>query len=68
VTFVCAVLFTIIWWQKEHHGSNWLPLLVVLIALCAVVAFYAFRGLRRSLAGLARKRGTRPASANSNSR
>lgn len=56
VVFVCAVLFTIIWANKEHHGSSWLPLLVVLIVVCVLTAFYAFRGLRRSLARLLRRR------------
>jgi hypothetical protein len=58
VLFVSAVLFTIIWSQKEHHGSNWLPLLIVLIVICVVTAFYAFRGLSRSVGHLLRRRKT----------
>src|SRR5581483_9437053 len=56
ILFVCAVLFTIIWANKEQHGSSWIPLLVVLIIVCVLTAFYAFRGLRRSLARLLRRR------------
>ncbi|HZQ33762.1 MAG TPA: hypothetical protein VFB19_18770 [Mycobacterium sp.] len=56
ILFVCAVLFTIIWANKEQHGSSWMPLLVVLIIVCVLTAFYAFRGLRRSLARLLRRR------------
>ena len=56
VLFVCAVLFTIIWWTKENRASNWLPMLIALIIICVVTAFYAFRGLRRSVAMLLRRR------------
>ena len=56
VLFISAVLFTIVWAAKEKHGSNWLPMLVVLILICAVTAFYAFRGLRRALGQLFRRR------------
>jgi hypothetical protein len=56
ILFVCAVLFTIIWWTKENRASNWLPMLIALIIICVVTAFYAFRGLRRSVAMLLRRR------------
>ena len=56
ILFISAILFTIIWSQKEHHGSSWLPMLVVLILVCAVTAFYALRGLRRTVAQLLRRR------------
>jgi hypothetical protein len=67
VLFVCALLFTFIWSQKEPHASNWLPLLVVLIAICVVTAFYAFRGLSRALGHLLRRKSNQPDSAESNS-
>ena len=56
VLFVCAVLFTIIRWTKENRASNWLPMLIALIIICVVTAYYAFRGLRRSVAMLLRRR------------
>ena len=56
VLFVCAVLFTIIWATKEKHGSNWLPMLVVLIIVCVVTAVYAFRGALRGLRTFLRNR------------
>ncbi len=55
VLFVAAVLFTIIWWTKEKHGNNWLPMLIALLVICVVTAFYALRGTRRSLAMLLRR-------------
>ena len=66
VLFISAVLFTIIWSQKEQRGTSWLPLLVVLIAICAVTAFYAFRGIRRAVATFFRRRKNYPDSADSN--
>jgi hypothetical protein len=55
VYFVCAVLFTYIWWGKSHHGSSWLPLLIALIVVCVITAFYAFRGAWPALKALLRR-------------
>jgi len=52
VVFVCAVLFTIVWWNVPHTRSNWLVMFIVLIVLSVVVAVYASRGVIRALAGL----------------
>ncbi len=67
VLFISAVLFTIVWAAKEKHGANWLMMLIVLIVICAVTAFYAFRGLRRSVATFFRRQKNYPDSADSNS-
>jgi hypothetical protein len=56
VLVLCAVLFTIIWWNVPHSRTNWLLLFVVMIVLSVVAALYAFRGLRRSLATAIRRR------------
>jgi hypothetical protein len=50
VLFVCAVLFTIVWWNVPHSRSNWLVMFVVLIALTVLAALYAGRGIARGLA------------------
>jgi len=50
VLFVCAVLFTIVWWNVPHSRSNWLVMFVVLIALSVLAALYAGRGIARGLA------------------
>ncbi|WP_433561568.1 hypothetical protein ACQP1O_28765 [Nocardia sp. CA-151230] len=47
--FVCALLFTAVWWSVDHHKSSWLPMFVVLIVISVWAAAYAFRGLRISL-------------------
>ena len=47
VLLLCAVLFTIVWWDVSHSRDNWLPMFVVLILLCVLAAAYAFRGVLR---------------------
>jgi hypothetical protein len=49
VLVLCAVLFTIVWWNVPHSRTNWLLLFIVMIVACVVAAFYAFRGIRRGL-------------------
>lgn len=52
VVFLCAVLFTIIWWNIDHSRANWLVFFIVLVALSIVVGFYATRGLGSLLQSL----------------
>ena len=52
VVFICAVLFTIVWWNVPHSRTNWLVMFVFLIILSAVVAIYASRGVIRGLSSL----------------
>jgi hypothetical protein len=49
VLFICALLFTIIWWNVNHHRTNWLAMFIVMIVASMMAAAYAFRGARRSL-------------------
>jgi len=50
VVFICAVLFTIIWWNVSHSRSNWLLLFIVMIVLSVVAGIYAGRGVVRAIA------------------
>lgn len=50
VVFICAVLFTIVWWNVSHDRTNWLVMFVVLIALSVLAAVYASRGIFRGIA------------------
>jgi len=56
VVFVCAVLFTIVWWNVSHSRSNWLVMFIVLIVLSIVAAVYAARGIFRALATFSHNR------------
>jgi hypothetical protein len=58
VVLLCALLFTIVWWNVNHSRGNWLTMFILLILLCVVTAAYAFRGaLRAASALLHRQRG-----------
>jgi len=54
VVFVCAVLFTIVWWNVPHSRTNWLVTFIFLIVLSGVVALYASRGVIRALSSIRR--------------
>jgi ABC-type antimicrobial peptide transport system permease subunit len=49
VVFVCAILFTIIWWNVSHSRSNWLVMFIVMIVLSVAAGIYAGRGIARAL-------------------
>ncbi|ORB24378.1 hypothetical protein [Mycolicibacterium parafortuitum] len=56
VVFICAVLFTIVWWNVEHERTNWVLMFVVLIVLSILAGVYAARGLLRGLSSMLRSR------------
>jgi hypothetical protein len=56
VVFLCAVLFTIVWWGVPHSRSNWTPTFVFLIILSVVVGVYASRGVVRAISSFRRSR------------
>jgi hypothetical protein len=54
VVFVCAVLFTIIWWNVNHSRTNWTMMFVAMILLSIIAGVYAGRGIFRALRTLVR--------------
>jgi hypothetical protein len=56
VVFICAVLFTIVWWNVSHSRSNWLVMFIVMIVVSIAAAMYASRGIVRALRSLGRHR------------
>lgn len=56
VLFICAVLFTLVWWHVDHDRPNWLVLFIVLIGFCVLTALYAVRGVSRAFGSLRRSR------------
>lgn len=54
VVFICAVLFTIIWWNVSHSRANWLVMFIVMIIFMIVAGLYAARGVVRALRQLMR--------------
>ena len=59
VVFVCAVLFTIVWWNVSHSRANWLVMFVVMIVASVVAGIYAGRGLLRAVGHFLHRRDTR---------
>ena len=49
VVFICAVLFTIVWWNVSHSRSNWLVMFIAMIILSVAAGVYAGRGLLRAV-------------------
>jgi ABC-type antimicrobial peptide transport system permease subunit len=49
VVFICAILFTIVWWNVSHSRSNWLVMFIVMIIASVVAGVYASRGLVRAV-------------------
>ena len=49
VVFICAILFTIIWWHVSHSRANWLVMFIAMIVLSVVAGLYAGRGLARAV-------------------
>ena len=60
VVFICAVLFTIIWWHVSHSRSNWLLLFIVMIVLSIVAGIYALRGVVRAIVRFTRRDEPKP--------
>ncbi len=50
VVFICAILFTVIWWNVSHSRANWLVMFIVMIIVSVAAGVYAGRGLLRALA------------------
>ena len=50
VVFICAILFTIVWWNVSHSRTNWLIMFIAMIILSVVAAIYAGRGIARAIA------------------
>jgi hypothetical protein len=42
--FICAAMFTLVWWNVPHSRSNWTITFIVLLILSIIVGFYAVRG------------------------
>jgi hypothetical protein len=49
VVFICAVLFTIIWWNVSHSRANWLVMFIAMIVLSVAAGIYAGRGILRAV-------------------
>jgi hypothetical protein len=60
VLFICALPFTVVWWNVNHHRTNWLLMFIVMLVVSVLTAVYAARGVLRALGQLLHAR-RRPA-------
>ncbi|KUH99156.1 hypothetical protein [Mycobacterium sp. IS-3022] len=49
VVFICALLFTFIWWNVSHSRSNWLVMFIAMIVVSIAAGIYAGRGILRAV-------------------
>jgi hypothetical protein len=49
VVFLCAVLFTIVWWNVSHSRANWLVMFIAMIIVSVAAGIYAGRGVLRAV-------------------
>jgi hypothetical protein len=49
VVFICAVLFTVVWWNVSHSRTNWLVLFIAMIVVSVAAGIYAGRGVLRAV-------------------
>ena len=49
VLLLCALLFTLVWWNVPHGRTNWLITFIVLVIVSVVIGLYAARGVIAAL-------------------
>lgn len=49
VLFLCALLFTYVWWNISHARSNWLVMFIAMVLLSVATGIYAGRGIARAI-------------------
>jgi hypothetical protein len=49
VLFLCALLFTYVWWNISHSRSNWLVMFIAMVLLSVATGIYAGRGIARAI-------------------
>ncbi|RAV13231.1 hypothetical protein DQP55_11055 [Mycolicibacterium sp. GF69] len=59
MVFLCAVLFTVVWWNVDHDRTNWLVMFIAMIVLSVAAGIYAGRGVLRGIRHAIHNRGDR---------
>ncbi len=57
VVFICAVLFTFIWWNVSHSRPHWILTFILMIVLMTLAGIYAGRGIYRAVSSFLKGRG-----------
>jgi hypothetical protein len=60
VVFICAILFTIVWWNVSHSRANWLVMFIAMIVVSVAAGIYAGRGVLRAIRHFLRRKVDEP--------
>ncbi|WP_198542106.1 hypothetical protein [Mycolicibacterium peregrinum] len=60
VVFICALLFTFIWWNVSHSRSNWLVMFIAMIIVSVAAGIYAGRGIVRAINNFVHRNDDKP--------
>ena len=60
VVFVCALLFTFIWWNVSHSRSNWLVMFIAMIIVSVAAGNPAGRGVTRAISTFLHRNDAKP--------
>jgi len=55
VLLICALLFTLVWWNVPHSRSNWMLTFIILVIVSVVIGVYAARGVIYAFRGTFRR-------------
>jgi hypothetical protein len=60
VVFICAILFTVVWWNVNHSRANWLVMFIVMIIVSVAAGIYAGLGVLRAFSTFLHRRDREP--------
>ncbi|MFV8262659.1 hypothetical protein ACNQR9_05150 [Mycolicibacterium peregrinum] len=60
VVFICALLFTFIWWNVSHSRSNWLVMFIAMIIVSVAAGIYAGRGIVHAINNFVHRNDDKP--------
>ncbi|OBB13095.1 hypothetical protein A5761_21205 [Mycolicibacterium setense] len=60
LVFICALLFTFIWWNVSHSRPNWTLTFGLMIVVSVAAGIYAGRGIARAISSFIHRHDDKP--------